>query len=144
LPRLLRRLAESSCDGKTLTLREVPRADSAGDPPEAALVSALVAARILIAGTDAQARATVRLAHDAVFASWSRAQQAAQANGDFYRVRADVEGALRRWQEHHRPRDRLIQPGVPLAEAEDLVARFGREPPAELAAYVAASRSRVV
>ena len=142
LPRLLRRLAEPSRDGKTLTLREVPRADAAGDAAEAALVSALVTARILIAGTDAQARATVRLAHDAVFASWSRAQQAAQANRDFYRVRADVEDALRRWQAHDRPKDRLIQPGVPLAEAEDLVARFGRELPAELAAYVAASRSR--
>jgi tetratricopeptide (TPR) repeat protein len=142
LPRLLRHLAEPARDANTLTLREVLRADAAVDAAETALLDALVAARILIAGTDAQGRATVRLAHDAVFASWSRAAEAAQANRDFYRVRADVEDALRRWQAHNRPKDRLIQQGIPLAEAEDLVARFGRELSAELAAYVTASRNR--
>ena len=68
----------------------------------------------------------VRLAHDAVLASWPRASEAAQASREFYRVRAEVEDALRRWQEHGRPKDRLIQPGVPLAEAEKLVERFRR------------------
>jgi eukaryotic-like serine/threonine-protein kinase len=42
----------------------------------------------------------------------------------------------------NRPRDRLIQPGVPLAEAEKLVQDFGRELPAELTGYVTASRHR--
>jgi hypothetical protein len=57
-------------------------------------------------------------------------------------VRAEVEDALRRWQEHDRPKDRLIQPGVPLAEAERLVTDFGAELPAEVTCYVAASRNR--
>ena len=126
LPRLLRRLAEPARDGKTLTLREVSRADVASKPSEATLVDALLAARILIARTDADGRPTVRLAHDAVLASWPRASQAAQASREFYRVRAEVEDALRRWQEHGRPKDRLIQPGVPLAEAEKLVSGFRR------------------
>jgi hypothetical protein len=117
LPRLLRRLAEPARDGKALTLREVPRTDAAADSGEAALVDALLGARILIARRDAQERPTVRLAHDAVLASWPRAKDAAQASRDFYRVRAEVEDAWRRWQEHDRPRNRLIQPGVPLAEA---------------------------
>jgi tetratricopeptide (TPR) repeat protein len=142
LPRLLRRLAEPARDGKTLTLREVPRTEASADRWEATLVDALLGARILIARTDAMGRPTVRLAHDAVLASWPRAKEAAQASREFYRVRAEVEDALRRWQEHHRPRDRLIQPGVPLAEAEKLVKDFRTELPAELTGYVTASRNR--
>ena len=141
LPRLLRRLAEPARDGKTLTLREVSRADLS-EASEATLVDALLTARILIARTSADGRPTVRLAHDAVLASWPRASEAAQASREFYRVRAEVEDALRRWQEHGRPKDRLIQPGVPLAEAEKLVTDFGAELPAELTSYVKASRNR--
>jgi Lipoprotein NlpI, contains TPR repeats len=142
LPRLLRRLAEPAHDGAALTLREVPRRDVEADPSEAALLDALLAARILIARTDAQGQPTVRLAHDAVFVSWPRAKDAAQANRDFYRVRAEVEDALRLWQTNGRPNDRLIQPGVPLAEAEDLVRRFDTELSAELTDYVRISRHR--
>ena len=142
LPQLLRRLAEPARDGKTLTLREVSRADVASEAPETTLIDALLTARILIARTDANGRPTVRLAHDAVLASWPRASEAAQASRDFYRVRAEVEDALRRWQEHGRPKDRLIQSGVPIAEAEKLVAGFGAELPVELTSFVATSRNR--
>jgi len=139
LPRLLRRLAEPAHDGQTLTLREALISEAATDASEAALLDALRAAFVVIAGTDAQGRPTVRLAHNAVFQSWPRAKDAAQANRDFLRVRAEVEGALGPWQEHGRPSDRLLQPGVPLAEAEDLVRRFRAELPAELTTYVKAS-----
>src|SRR6516225_5578856 len=142
LPRLLRRLAEPARDGKTLTLREVPQGDVAADKAEAALVEALLGARILIARSDAAGHPTLRLAHDAVLASWPKAASAAQASREFYRVRGEVEDALRRWQEHGQPKDRLIQRGVPLAEAERLFADFGRELPADLTAYVKASRNR--
>jgi eukaryotic-like serine/threonine-protein kinase len=142
LPRLLRQLAEPARDSKTLTLREVSRADVANEASEATLVDALVTARILIARKDADGRPTVRLAHDAVLASWPRASEAAQASREFYRVRAEVEDALRRWQEYGRPKDRLIQPGVPLAEAEKLDRDFGPELSAELISYVKASRNR--
>jgi tetratricopeptide (TPR) repeat protein len=142
LPRLLRRLAEPARDGTTLTLREVLTSEAEGDASEASLLDALLAARILITRTDAQGRATVRMAHDAVFVGWPRAKDAAQANQAFYRVRAEVEDALRRWEQNGRPKDRLIQSGVPLAEAEDLVRRFNTELSADLVEYVAASRRR--
>ena len=142
LPRLLRRLAEPARDGKTLTLREATQADVAVDKAEALLVEALLGARILIGSTDAAGHPTLRLAHDAVLVSWPKAASAAQASREFYRVRAEVEDALRRWQEHGEPKDRLIQRGVPLAEAEKLVADFGRELPVDLTAYVSASRNR--
>jgi tetratricopeptide (TPR) repeat protein len=142
LPRLLRRLAESAHDGTALTLREISRRDVEADPSEVALLDALLAARILIARTDVQGQPTVRLAHNAVFVSWPRAKDAAQANRDFYRVRAEAEDALRLWQTNGRPNDRLIQPGVPLAEAEDLVRRFDTELSASLIDYVRISRHR--
>jgi tetratricopeptide (TPR) repeat protein len=142
LPRLLRRLAEPARDGKGLTLREVLHADTAREASESTLVEALLTARILIARTDADGRPTVRLAHDAVLASWPRANEAAQASREFYRVRAEVEDGLRRWQEHARPKDRLIQPGVSLAEAERLVTDFSAELSSELIEYVTASRNR--
>src|SRR5262249_17815363 len=139
LPRLLRHLAQPARDAATLALPAAPPGPSV-DAGEAAVIEALLSARILIARSDAAGRPTVRLAHDAVLASWPRAATAAQASRDFYRVRAEVEDALRRWEQYGRPKDRLIQSGVPLAEAEQLVADFGRELPAPLTAYVAASR----
>jgi len=142
LPRLLRQLAEPARHGAALTLRDVAQSEFSADPAEAALVDALLAARILIAHQDAAGRPTLRLAHDAVFTSWPRAAAAAQASREFYRVRAEVEDAQRRWQEHGRPADRLIQPGVALAEAEKLVADFGGELPADLTAFVGASRNQ--
>jgi tetratricopeptide (TPR) repeat protein len=142
LPRLLRQLAEPARDGKALTQREVAQADVTAEPAEAALVQALLGARILIARQDAAGRPTLRLAHDAVLTSWPKAEAAARASSDFYRVRAEVEDALRRWREHGQPKDRLIQRGVPLAEAEKLVADFGRELPAEVVGFVGASRNQ--
>jgi eukaryotic-like serine/threonine-protein kinase len=142
LPRLLRRVAEPARTGAALTLRDAVQAEIATDEAENALAQALLGARILIAGTDASGRPTVRLAHDAVFASWPRAKEAAQASRDFYRVRADVEHAERRWREHQHPKELLIPAGVPLAEAERLVADFAPELPEPLVAYVASSRNR--
>jgi eukaryotic-like serine/threonine-protein kinase len=142
LPRLLRQLAEPARDGQALTLREVAQDEVSTEPTEAALVDALLGARILVGRTDAAGRPTLRLAHDAVLTSWPLAAAAAQASREFYRIRAEVEDAQRRWQKRGKPVDRLIQPGVPLAEAEKLVADFGRELPAELTAFVGASRNR--
>jgi tetratricopeptide (TPR) repeat protein len=142
LPRLLRQLAEPARDGSALTLREAPQSEVAAEPKEAALAQALLEARILVARQDAAGRPALRLAHDAVLLSWPKAAEAAQASRDFYRVRAEVEDAERRWREHGKPKDRLIQRGVPLAEAEKLVADFAGELPGELIGYVNASRSQ--
>jgi tetratricopeptide (TPR) repeat protein len=142
LPRLLRQLAEPSREGKSLTLRETSQSEVTAEPKEAALVQALLGARILVARQDAAGRPALRLAHDAVLRSWPKAAEAAQASRDFYRVRAEVEDAQRRWQEHGQPKDRLIQRGVPLAEAEKLVTDFAGELPSELVGYVNASQGQ--
>ena len=141
LPRLLRRLAEPAHDGTALTLREIPRREVEADPSEAALLEALLAARILIARTDAQGHPTVRLAHNAVFVSWPRAKDAAQANRDFYRVRAEVEDALRTLADK-RPPERPLDParGAVGGSRGPRPALHGV--PAELTNYVRISRHR--
>ena len=142
LPRRLRQVAEPTRDGSTLALREAGQESLTENRLEAALVDALLGARILIARKDAAGRPTLRLAHDAVLSSWPKAAAAAQASREFYRIRAEVEEAQRRWEECDRPKDRLIQPGVPLAEAEKIIADFGQELPPELTAFIDASRNR--
>ncbi len=142
LPLLLRQLAEPARGANTLTLRDVRLSDVTANPAEAALVQALLKARILIARQGSAQQPTLRLAHDAVLTSWPRAEAAAQASRKFYRVRAEVEDALRLWREHGQPKDRLIQRGVPLAEAEKVVADFSGELPPGLVAYVNASRKQ--
>ena len=142
LPKLLRQLAEPARHGTALTLREALHSEAAADPREAALVEALLGARILVARQDMSGRPTLRLAHDAVLTSWPKAAAAAQASRDFYRVRAEVEDAEHRWREHGQPKDRLIQRGVPLAEAEKLIADFAGELPDALVGYVNASRNQ--
>jgi tetratricopeptide (TPR) repeat protein len=142
LPRLLRLLAQPARDGKTLTLREAAMSEFTADARETLLVNALIGARILVARQDATGRPVLRLAHDAVLTSWPKAQAAAQASRDFYRVRAEVEEALHRWQEHGQPKDRLLARGVPLAEAEKLITDFADELSPPLVAYVDASRRR--
>ena len=130
LPRLLRQLAEPARDGKTLTLREAVAGRCCTQSRRKRRWSqALLGGAHPRRRTNAAGRPTLRLAHDAVLTSWPKAAAAAQASRDFYRVRAEVEDALRRWQEHGQPTDRLIQRGVPLAEAERLVRDFGRELP---------------
>jgi len=76
------------------------------------LIDALLSARILIARTDAAGRPTVRLAPQAVLASWPASSAAAQASRDFYRVRAESRRTAT-----------LEQYGVPKDRAE-----LGRRP----------------
>ena len=77
-----------------------------------------------------------------MFESWPRAKEAARANRDFLRGRAEVEAALRLWRDRGRPTDRLIHAGVPLAEAEDLIRRFATELPEELVEFARLSGNR--
>jgi hypothetical protein len=83
---------------------------------------------------------TLRVAHDAVFVSWPRAEEATRLSDEFYRVRAEIERAFRRWQEGGEQNDRLIPPGIPLVEAEKLVSDFKSELFGEFVRFVTLSR----
>jgi energy-coupling factor transporter ATP-binding protein EcfA2 len=152
LPRLLRALAQAvdapAVTGQVGALRliDVSLAEAAPDADAQALVRALVDARILVqGGGDAQ---RVRLAHEAVLRSWPRARAIVEANANFFRIRADVAAAEQRWRRHQaenggRGTDAfLLAQGVPLAEAQDMRARFADELSAALLEFIDRSSAR--
>ncbi|MGV8838917.1 MAG: nSTAND1 domain-containing NTPase [Bauldia sp.] len=143
LPRLLRQLAEPDHDGGAapLAIRAVPLSEAAFDAPSARLVDALVEARVLLSSTEGSAT-HVRLAHQRVLESWDRARAIVAENAGFFRVREDIEDQRRRWEESGRRGDLLIPPGLPLAEAENVAAKFGPELPPGALLYVGASTRR--
>ena len=145
LPRLLRQLvAFAAGDGgqATPTTRSVPLAAATPDTAAGRLVEALVAARILLAAGEGGG-ATLQLAHQRVLLDWRRARELTAADRDFYRIRDEVEAQRRRWETADERRDLLIPPGLPLAEAEAVLSRFGDELPPESRAFIAASGRRI-
>ena len=146
LPRLLRQLAVPAHDqdatgGKgALTIRAVSLAQAAPDEAARKLLDALVTARLLTtSGIEADAR--VRLAHQRVLEDWSRVRTIVADSADFYRIRADLEESRRKWETGKR-RGELLARGLPLAEAESVVGKYGDELTPEVLAYVRASRQR--
>jgi hypothetical protein len=143
LPRLLRQLAipvqdtASAGPGRAaLTIRSVPLSEAAPDAAGKRLVHALVEARILLTAQEGEV-ASVRLAHQRVLESWNRAREIVRGNADFFRIRAEIEEQRRRWEERGRKAELLLPAGLPLAEAETIVARHGDELGAETRAFVA-------
>ena len=146
LPRLLRQLAVPAHDqdgtGKgALTIRAVPLAQAAPDEAAGKLVDALVTARLLTT-SGIEADAQVRLAHQRVLEDWSRARTVVAESADFYRIRADLEESRRKWETGKRRGELLLARGLPLAEAESIVGKYGDELAPEVLAYVRASRKR--
>lgn len=147
LPRLLRDLARPAAGdadaaaGHRLTIRSVPLQRAVHDAEAGRLVEALVNARILLAEGTGNA-ATVRIAHQRVLEAWGRARATVAENSDFFRIRQEVEDERQRWEDGGRRRDRLIRPGVPLAEAESIARRFRDELSPETRTFIAASGNR--
>jgi tetratricopeptide (TPR) repeat protein len=134
LPRLLRRLAaiggaaagDPGGSSNTITIRTVPRNRAVDSDASARLVEALLDARLLLTSGEGAA-AGIRLAHERVLSDWQRARELVAANAEFFRVRSEIEEAERRWEAADKSRDLLIPRGIPLAEAEAVLSRFGDE-----------------
>jgi tetratricopeptide (TPR) repeat protein len=145
LPRLLRQLAVPAHDqdgaGTSLTIRSMPLAKAAPDPTARKLLDALVTARLLTT-SGAEADAQVRLAHQRVLEDWARARAIVTESADFYRIRADLEESRRKWETGKRRRELLLARGLPLAEAESIVGKYGDELSPDVVAFVRASRAR--
>jgi tetratricopeptide (TPR) repeat protein len=156
LPRLLRQLAVPALNqgvaaSDALTIRAVPLTQAAPDAATRTLLDALVTARLLtVSGNEtegkdksiAPAEAQVRLAHQRVLEDWGRARTIVAESADFYRVRSDLEENYRRWNSGGRRGELLLARGLPLAEADNLVGKYGDELTPEVKAYVKASRKR--
>jgi eukaryotic-like serine/threonine-protein kinase len=148
LARLLRQLAVPAArqDGigeGALTIRAMPLRQIApeGDELSRKLISALTSARLLTA-TGTAGDAQVRLTHQRVLEDWNRARTIVTESGDFYRIRADLEESLRKWEAGKCRKELLLARGLPLAEAASIISKYGAELPPEALAYVRASRQR--
>ena len=145
LPALLRRLAVPAHGGDgaaLLAIRSVPLVVAAPDLASRRLIDALVKERLLTTAFVEEKTQIVRLVHQRVLQDWARARALAADSADFYRVRADIEDGLRRWEAGRRHGELLLPRGLPLAEAESLVAKYADELPAGARAYVRVSRAR--
>ncbi|MCC7348604.1 MAG: tetratricopeptide repeat protein, partial [Variibacter sp.] len=147
LPRLLRALvevepADAGAQGGGLRLFDVAAEAIATDAAATALVDALVAARILVASHAAGGAARLRLAHEAVLRTWARARDIVAEHREFFRIRAEVIAAQRRFARQRAERGGrganafLLPRGVPLAEAESIRQKFAGELAPDLVAFI--------
>ena len=138
---MLRELAAPAPGAAGYDIRAAPLSAAAHDEPAKRLVRALIDARILLSTGEGN-QATVRLAHARVLESWQRAKAIVAENAEFYRIRAEVEEQRRRWEASGRKAELLIPGGLPLAEAEKIIASYGAELSADTRDFVAASSRR--
>ena len=124
------------------TARSAPQSAFPPGTPASALVAALLGpeARLLVAD-GAGAAARLRVAHEAVLTHWRRARRQIAADRKDLQLRGRLEQAAALW-EAAAPADRpalLLNPGLPLSEAEDLLARRGDELDPAVVAFVTIS-----
>jgi formylglycine-generating enzyme required for sulfatase activity len=98
-------------------------------------------ARLLVVDGDAAGQARLRLAHEALLSHWPRAREQVAADARDIELRGRLEQEAQRWRDAPaREKPGRVIAGLPLAEARDLVARWGAELPREIRDYVVASR----
>ena len=137
LPALLRALVTVDEDGRAAA-RSADLAALKASPDRAALLEALLAARLLVVSGGA-AGATVKVAHEALLRAWPRARALIAQDSDLLRARARAELAMARWKAEDRNPDLLLPHGRPLGEAVELLAARREELHTDLADYITTS-----
>jgi hypothetical protein len=130
-------------EGGTPVSQSAPLALFAAGSPRRRFVDAFLAAeaRLLVVGGDAGGEARLRLAHEALLSHWPRARDQVAADARDIELRGRLEQEAQRWREAPgREKPRRVIAGLVLAEARELVARWGAELPREVREYVIASR----
>lgn len=83
-----------------------------------ALIDAFIAARLFVVGLH-DGRPAVGVVHEALLRRWPRAAEWAQDNRRLLQAKARLQRAAIRWVEEGRQNDHLLNPGRPLAEAQE-------------------------
>ncbi|MDD3444893.1 MAG: PQQ-binding-like beta-propeller repeat protein [Zavarzinia sp.] len=136
-PALLRQLVTVGQGGHgNATSRPVARTDLAHSEEADHLIDRLVEARLLVVEGE-----RVRLAHEALITHWPRAAEQIAHDRDDIERRARIEAAAATWERRERDATLLLQKGLALSEAEDLLARRGVELPASIADFITLSSS---
>ena len=110
------------------------------DPVAEATIRKLAAARLVVTErAAATGRETVEVAHEALIRGWQRLRGWVDHDREFLRTRERIAAQARLWQNEERPQDRLLPPGRPLAEGEDLLATRRADLEQSLVEYILAS-----
>jgi WD40 repeat protein len=138
LPVVFRSLVtvEAGDDVATATARTIPYDTIAATAARKTLVDALVQARLLVLDGGSGKRAFLRVAHEALLAYWPRVRDLIAADRQFLQARTRLLSAVDLWQREDRSPERLLPPGRPLAEAEDMLESRPDELESEIVAYI--------
>jgi WD40 repeat protein len=111
------------------------------DQDALAVVRELANARLVVTGRDETRHETptMEITHEALIHHWALLQQWVSEDREFLRTRERVEAAAALWEQEGRPHDRLLAPGRPLAEAEDLLVQRRGDLSAPLVEFIEAS-----
>lgn len=144
LPRVLRALTTVDGSREQAPIgRPALLSNFAEGTPARLLIDAFVAARLLVASSEAGASGTVRLAHEALIGRWKRAHDQLAADRRDLDTRAIVERQFSRWSQAHGAAQRQLLIRDPdLANALDLVKRWGDELEPGLRNFIQASDRR--
>lgn len=140
LPSLLRALVTIGQGTRdTPTARPAPLARFPSGSAQRRLVDAFAAphARLLVAESG-EAQPRVRIAHEALLTHWPRASRQIAADRVDLQLRARLEQAAALWRAASTQEEggRLLSVGLPLSEAEDLLARRLDELDPDVVAYI--------
>jgi hypothetical protein len=111
--------------------------------PARTLIDAFVTARLLVAASEVGATATVRVAHESLISRWHRAMDQLTADRRDLETRTLVERAFTRWiNARGHVRSSLLLRNADLANAVDLVRRWGDELDVSLRDFIKRSARR--
>src|SRR6516165_8324313 len=110
--------------------RTVPYRDlvASGETDQAGakgFVDLFIEKRLLVADTDPQGEVTVSIAHEALLREWQRIKEWLKENREFLRMRDRLDSSLKLWLSRGKQTDDLLEPGLHLAEGEELLKDFG-------------------
>ena len=115
------------------------------DPVAEATIRKLADARLVVTERDAATgRETVEVAHEALIRGWQRLRGWVDQDREFLRTRERIASEARLWEHEGRPPDRLLPPGRPLAEGEDVLATRRADLEEKLVEYILASSAAEV
>jgi WD40 repeat protein len=127
---------------RTMAYRDLIATGETGQDPKAGakgFVDLFIEKRLLVADTGPQGEVTVSVVHEALLREWQRARQWLKENREFLRTRDRLDSSLKLWLSRGKQMDDLLEPGLHLAEGENLLKDFGRSLSREQADYINAS-----
>ena len=137
-------LDEQNDDGRGAIRRWAPISSFAEGTDSRRLVDVFVQQRLLVADQSSKGEPCVAVVHEALLRVWPRVTAWLEENKEFLRQRARLTQALAHWKTQDSHEDYLLARGLPLAQAEDLLRRYGEILGEEERNFIEASQSKAL